>query len=55
MWNQGKFHDLLIRICLSEFAFKDKIKLSYTEVNDYDPDKPRTPLVFGEVEVGVKV
>ena len=43
----GKVPRPLDKNSLSEFAFKDKIKLSYTEVNDYDPDKPRTPLVFG--------
>ena len=43
----GKVPRPLDKNSLSEFAFKDKVKLSYTEVNDYDPDKPRTPLVFG--------
>ena len=43
----GKVPRPLDKNMLSEFAFKDKVKLSYTEVNDYDPDKPRTPLVFG--------
>lgn len=43
----GKVPRPLDKNMLSAFAFKDKVKLSYTEVNDYDPDKPRTPLVFG--------
>ena len=43
----GKVPRPLDKNTLSEFAFKDKVKLSYTEVSDYDPDKPRTPLVFG--------
>lgn len=43
----GKVPRPLDKNMLSEFAFKDKVKLSYTEVSDYDPDKPRTPLVFG--------
>tara|TARA_B100002019_G_scaffold267289_1_gene258260 strand:- start:189 stop:692 length:504 start_codon:yes stop_codon:yes gene_type:complete len=43
----GKVPRPLDKNMLSAFAFKDKVKLSYTEVSDYDPDKPRTPLVFG--------
>jgi hypothetical protein len=43
----GKVPRPLDKNVLSAFAFKDKVKLSYTEVSDYDPDKPRAPLVFG--------
>ena len=43
----GKVPRPLDKNMLSAFAFKDKVKLSYTEVSDYDPDKHRTPLVFG--------
>ena len=43
----GKVPRPLDKNMLSAFAFKDKVKLSYTEVSDYDPDKPRAPLVFG--------
>lgn len=43
----GKVPRPLDKKTLSEFAFKDKVTLSYTEIADYDPDKPRTPLVFG--------
>ena len=43
----GKVPRPLDKNMLSGFAFKDKVKLSYTEVSDYDPDKPRKPIVFG--------
>ena len=43
----GKVPRPLDKNMLSEFAFKDKVKLSYTEVSGYDPDKPSAPLVFG--------
>ena len=43
----GKVPRPLDKSTLSEFAFKDKVNLSYTEINDYDPDKPRKPIVFG--------
>jgi hypothetical protein len=43
----GKVPRPLDKNMLSAFAFKDKVKLSYTEVSDYDPDKPRKPIVFG--------
>ncbi len=43
----GKVPRPLDSKCLDEFAFKDKVTLTLTEISDYDPDKPRVPFVSG--------
>ncbi len=43
----GKVPRPLDSKCLDEFAFKDKVTLTFTEITDYDPNKSRTPFVSG--------
>ena len=43
----GKVPRPLDSKCLDEFAFRDKVTLTVTEITDYDPNKPRVPFVSG--------
>jgi hypothetical protein len=43
----GKVPRTFDRYKLEQFAFKDSITLSISEINDYDPDKPKIPLFSG--------
>lgn len=43
----GKVPRPLDSKCLNEFAFRDKVTLTVTEITDYDPNKPRVPFVSG--------
>ena len=43
----GKVPRTFDRYKLEQFAFKDKVLVEYTEITDYDPDKPKKPLFSG--------
>ena len=42
----GKAPKTFDRYPLERFAFKEEVNISYTEVEDYDPDAPRKPLIM---------
>ena len=43
----GKLARSLDRYPLERFAFKDTIQISYEEITDYNPDKPKRQFVSG--------